>query len=156
MHQLFINSHPVLPCVAVHYLHGNLLELLLISTLRNLCFYLPAVNVFLEHQQNLVGVHGLYQVVGNLLSDGLLHDILLLTFGHHDNRCGRRNLFDALKSLQSAESWHLLVQQHQVERPLLTDVNGVCTIANSRHVVALFLEKDDVALQLFHLVVYPK
>ncbi len=83
VHEFLIDFHPVLPRSAIHDLHGDLLELLLVLRLRHLRLDLFAVDVLLQCQQNLVGVHGLDQIVGNLLSDGLIHDVLFLALGHH-------------------------------------------------------------------------
>ena len=83
MHQFLIHFHPFLPGAAVHNLHGNLLKLLLILRLGYLRFYLLTVDVLLECQQNLIGIHGLDQIVGYLLSDGLVHDVFFLALGHH-------------------------------------------------------------------------
>ena len=66
-------------------MHGYLLEILLVLVLRHFVLYLMAVDVFLQGQQDLVGIDGLDQIVGNLLADGLFHDILLFTLGHHDD-----------------------------------------------------------------------
>ena len=102
--------------MAVHDLHGNLLKLLLILALRHLGFQFSAVNVLLQREQDLIGIDGLDEIVGYLLADGLIHDILFLALGDHHHGGGRRQLFDALQRLQTAEARHLLVEQHQVER----------------------------------------
>ena len=107
-------------------------------------------------QQNLVGVDGLDQVVGNLLSDGLLHDVLLLALGHHHHRQRRLQLLDLLQRLQSAETGHLFVEQHHVEVPLTALVDGVGTVRDRHHLVAFLLEEQQVCPQLFYLVVHPK
>ena len=156
VHQPLVDFHPVLPGAAVHDLHGNLLELLLILALCHLGLYLAAMDVLLQRQQNLVGVHGLDEIVGNLLPDGLLHDVLLLALGDHHHGRGRRNLLDALQRLQPAESRHLLVEQYQVEGALLAQVYGIGAVAGGGHFVALLLEEDDMGLQQLHLIVDPQ
>ena len=47
------------------------------------------VHVLLDREQHLVGVDGLDEVVGDLRPHGLVHDVLLLALGDHDDRgCG--------------------------------------------------------------------
>ena len=77
---------PVLPVLTVQDLHGNLLEIRLVLTLCYLRLNLTAVDVLLQCQQYLIGVYGLDEIVGNLLSDGLFHQVLLLALGDHDYR----------------------------------------------------------------------
>ena len=85
-YQLAINVDPILPTATVHNLHGQLLELLLIVGLYSLSHDFPTVYVFLQCQQNLVGVDGLDKIVSYLLSNGLVHDVLLLALGYHHHR----------------------------------------------------------------------
>ena len=86
VHQTLIDVCPVLPRATVLDLHGYLLEILLILALRDLRLYLPAVDILLQGQQDLVGIDGFDEVVGNLLADGLFHNVLLLALRHHDDR----------------------------------------------------------------------
>ena len=48
MYQLLVYLDPILPTTAVHNLHGNLLELLLVLTLRHFRLNLTSVDVFLQ------------------------------------------------------------------------------------------------------------
>ena len=67
------------------------------------------MDVLLQRQQYLVGIDGLDEVIGNLLADGLVHDVLLLALGdHHDGHLWC-NLLNALQGLQATESGHHLV-----------------------------------------------
>ena len=43
------------------------------------------MDILLQGQQDLIGVDGLDEVVGNLLSDGLVHDVLFLALGDHND-----------------------------------------------------------------------
>ena len=146
MDELAVHLHPVLPGAAVHNLHSNLLELLLVLALSHLGLNLPSVDVLLQHQQDLVGVDGFDEIVGNLLADGLLHNILFLALSDHHNRCRGRNLLDALKGLKPGEAWHLLVEHHQVKRPFTAQVYGIGAVAARCHFIAFLFEEDDVCL----------
>ena len=71
--------------------------------------------MLLQGDENLVGVDGLYQIVGYLVADGLVHDVLLLAFGNHDYRDVGRRLFDAREGFEAGESGHVLVEDYKVE-----------------------------------------
>ena len=156
MHEFLIYLYPILPGSAVHNLHGYLLELLLILCLRYLRLDFLTVDVFLQRQQNLVGIHGLDQVVGNLLADGLVHDILLLALGHHHHGQGGVYLLDALQGLKTAETWHLLIKQHQIEMVLTTEVDGIGAVAHRHHVITLTFKKQALRPQLLDFIIHPQ
>ena len=95
--------------------------------------------VLFQRQQYLIGVHGLDQIVGYLLTDGLVHDVLLLALGHHHHWSLWCQLLDVLQGFQTAESWHHFVQQHQVEGTLPAFLDGISTVGHSYHFIAFFL-----------------
>jgi len=109
MHKALVNIHPVLPRATIHYLHRYLLEVLLILALGNLCLDGLAMDILLERKQNLIGIDGLDEIVGYLLSDGLLHNVLLFALGNHHHRYRRVNLLEFSQGFQTAYSRHLLV-----------------------------------------------
>ena len=156
MHQALVDIHPVLPRATIHYLHGYLLEVLLILRLGNLCFDGLAMDVLLERKQNLIGVHGLDEIVGYLLSNGLLHDVFLFALGYHHHRYRRVYLLEYAQGFKSAYSRHLLVEQHQIEVTLTALIDGIGTVANSHDFITFLLEEHDVPLELLNLVVYPE
>ena len=114
------------------------------------------MDILLERQQYLIGVYRLYQVVGNLLSDGLLHNVLLLALGNHHHSDRGINLLEFAQGFETADTRHLLIQQHQIEVALTAQVEGIGTVANGHDLIAFLLEEHDVALELLNLVVYPK
>ena len=103
------------------------------------------MDVLLQCQQDLVGIDGLDQVVGNLLADGLLHDILFLALGHHDDRQRGLQFLDLLQGLQSAESGHLLIEEHHVETPFATLVHGIRAVGHRHHLVAFLLQEQQMS-----------
>ena len=113
------------------------------------------MDVLLERQENLVGVDGLDEIVGYLGADGLVHDVFFLALGTHYHRCGRLYVLDLLQCLQTAESWHHLVKQDEVEGLLAALLDGVGSVAYCDNLVTFFLEEDDVGLEKFHLIIYP-
>ena len=66
VNQSFVHVHPIIPSTTVVYLHADLHEVLLITALRHLTLYLPAVDILLKRQKDLVGVDGLDEIVGDL------------------------------------------------------------------------------------------
>ena len=138
-HEPLIDVGPVLPRPAVHDLHGQLLELLLIAALHGLRDDFAPVDVLLQREQYLVGVDGLDEVVGNLLSDGLVHDVFLLALGDHDDGHLRGDLLDALQGLQTAETGHHLVEHDEVEGAFAAFLYGVRAVGDCHHLVTFLL-----------------
>ena len=114
------------------------------------------MDILFERKQNLIGVYGLYQVVGNFLSDGLIHNVLLLALGNHNHHDTWVNLFEFAQGFKSAYSRHLLVEQHKVEVSLTTQLYGIGTVANGHDFIAFLFEEHYVAPKLLNLVVYPE
>ena len=114
------------------------------------------MDVLLERQQYLHGIDGLYEVVGDGLADGLVHDVFFFALGnHHDGRL-RLYLLDTLQSLKARYAGHHLVKQYKVERMLLTLLYGVYAVAGNGDVIAFFLKKDYVGVKVFYLIINPK
>ena len=100
-YQPLIDLGPVGEGATVADLHGDLLVVLLVACLRHLGDDLLSVDILLERQKNLTGIDGLDEVVGDLRSYRLLHDVLLLALRHHDDGRGRLYLLDALERLET-------------------------------------------------------
>ena len=65
MYKAAVNILPIVDRLAIHNLHGNVLEVLLISSLCNLSHNLLLVDVLLERKQNLAWIDRLYEIIGN-------------------------------------------------------------------------------------------
>ena len=65
MYKAAVNILPIVDRLAIHNLHGNVLEVLLISSLCNFCHDLLLVDVLLERQKNLDWIDQLYEIIGN-------------------------------------------------------------------------------------------
>ena len=50
----------------------------------------------------------------------------------------------------------MLIEQHKVEVALLTEIDGISTVADGHHLVAFLFKEEDMGPQLFNLVVYPQ
>ena len=115
MHEQFVHVDPFLHSPAVVNLRRYVHEALLISGLCHFRHYFLLVYVLFEGEQDLAWVDWLYQIVGNLRSYCLVHDVFLLALCHHHYRCGRQNLLYLLQRFQSAYSRHHFVEQYEVE-----------------------------------------
>ena len=114
------------------------------------------LDVLLERQQDLRRVYGFDEVVGNLRTDGLLHDVLLLALRDHHDRRGRQQFLHAGQRLEAAQSGHILVEEDEVESLFRTTVQCIVTVRNSLHLVTLLLEEEYVGFQKLNLIVNPK
>ncbi len=114
------------------------------------------VDVLLDREQHLIGVHGLDEVVGDLRADGLVHDVLLLALGHHDDGRGGAHLLDLGERFESRHAGHHFVEDYQVVGPFGSHVDRVVAVVAGVYFVALLFEEQDVGLQQFDLVVHPE
>ena len=114
------------------------------------------MHVLLDREQHLIGVDGFDEVVGDLRADGLVHDVLLLALGHHDD--GRRgaHLLDLGKGFESRHAGHHFVEDDQVVGSFGSHVDRVVSVVAGVHFIALLFEEQDVGLQEFDLVVHPE
>ena len=151
-----IDLEPFIDGAGAVDLHAELAEVLLIGGLGHLVDYLALVDVLLERKQDLRGVYGLDEVVGDLGPDGLLHDVLLLALGDHDHGCRGGDFLDAAQCLEPAQPGHVLVEQDEVEGGLGAAVEGIVAVRYGLHLVAFLLEEEDVGLQELNLVVHPE
>ena len=103
------------------------------------------MNTFLERQQDLFRMNRFDEVIGNLRTDGLIHDILFLALRHHDDRSSRLNGFNLFQGFQSGQSGHVFVEQYQIEGVLPTCFDGIEAIAHRHDLVAFHFEKQDMA-----------
>ena len=114
------------------------------------------MHVLLDRQQDLVGIDGLDDVIGDLRPDGLVHDILLLALGHHDDGRGGPHLLDERQRLESRHTGHHLVENNEVVSGRAHHVDGVVTVVACVDLVTFSLKKQHVRLQQLDFVVDPE
>lgn len=156
LHYAAIDIHPVLPRAAVHNLHGYLSVFLPVSALRHFRHDFAAVYVLFQGQEYLVGVYRLDEVIGNLRTYGLIHDVLLFALGAHYDWRSRLNVLYLLQGLQSAESRHHLVEQDKVKGLPFAFLYCVGAVADGNHLIAFLLQEDDVCLQQLYFIIHPQ
>ena len=114
------------------------------------------MQVLLDGQQDLHRVDRLDEVVGDLAADGLVHDVLFLALGNHDDGHIGLHDFDALQGHKAADTRHVLVEDDEVEDLAAQGIEGVTSVGDRFHLVALVLEEQDVGLQQVDFVVGPQ
>ena len=147
------------PFIRIHppaQLHGQLTKFPHVRRLGLLTLNPSVVQNFLDRHQDLVWIHRLDQVVADFGSDGLLHDVLLLTLGNHDDGQLRSFGLDALKRLNPVEAGHVLIQKHHVIHLLIHPLKRLHPTVDPGYVVSLFVEEQHVGSQQFDFVVCPK
>lgn len=134
----------------------NPTKLLLVRTVDVIHNKLLVLQVFLDHQQNLTGIDWLDQVVIDLGSDGLVHDLLLFILGNHDHREPGAKCFDLAQSIQSGKSGHVFVQKNHIEMLLGTTFHGFRTVVHRRNRTALAFQEHDVTPKQVDLIIRPQ
>ena len=99
------------------------------------------MDILLYREQHLIGVYGLDDVVSNLRAYGLIHNILLLALGHHNNGRGGAHILNQRKRLQSRHTGHHLVENNQIKGHRAYHIDSVVTVVTRLYIVALALKK---------------
>ena len=74
--------------------------------------------MFLDREEYLFGIDRLDKIIGYLSSKGLVHNMLLLTLGNHNNRHMRETALYGSKGVKPAETRHILIKEDKVDRTL--------------------------------------
>ncbi len=112
--------------------------------------------MFLDGYENLVGIDGLDEVVGDLAAYSLVHDVFFLALGNHYHGCLRVLLLEELKRFQSRESRHVLVEDNEVERSGGCHVEGVAPVVCGSNVVSSVPQEQKVRFEKVDFVVCPE
>ena len=156
MHEAAVEVLPFVDGEAVAHLRAELSELLTIVHRRGFADDRALVKVLLQGQQELIGVDGLDEVVGDLTADGLVHQLFLLALGDHDDGEEGAQLLDALQGIKACNPRHVLVEEDEVEVLGLYGFDSVGAAEDGRHFVALLLEEEDMWLEQIDFVVCPE
>ena len=156
IHQPFIDLFPIVERQGVVDLHAYLAKVLLVGRLCHFGDDFLLMDVFFQCQEDLGGVDGFDEVVGDFRADGLVHDVFLFAFGDHDHGRGGAGFLDAREGFQPAQAGHVLVEQDKVVGRGGAPVQRVLPVRGGFHLVAFLFEEQDVCFQQFYLVVNPK
>ena len=99
------------------------------------------MQIFLQRQQYLVGIDRLDQIVGDAIAYRLVHDILLLRLGDHDDGHIGMRLVDAGQGLQAGQAGHILVEQHESVLSGVERLEGIDAVGDGVDVISLGLEE---------------
>ena len=114
------------------------------------------MEVLLYREKNLVGIDGLYEIVGDFIPDGLIHYVLFFALGYHDHGNLRSEFFYPLKRFESCQAGHILVEDNEVERLAADELEGVAAVVGGNGFVTLRAEEQYVGLQKVYFVVGPE
>ena len=151
-----VHVDPLVVVEAVVEFEANHAELLLVVEGLFLGDKTAGLGVLLDGEEDLVGVDGFDEVVAYLASEGLVHDVLLLTLGNHDDRELRVGGLDARERLEAADAGHVLVEEDDVDLTVAEFVEGLGAAGHGDDLVAAFFEEKDMGLEEFNLVVGPE
>lgn len=154
--QFLIEAHPVVERRCQGYHRGYVGELRTVVNRSLFRHKALGVQVFLYRQEYLVGVDRLDEVVGDVVADSLVHDILLLTLGDHYDGSGRCRLLDALQRLQPGQSRHVLIENDEVEMLRLREFEGIAAVVDGHEVISFGFEEHYVGLEEVNLIIGPK
>ena len=157
VHQLAIQLNPLAVAQPPGELHAYLAELLLVGHRAALALQPPRFGVLLDDHKYLVGVHRLDKVVADFAAEGLVHDVLLLALGNHDNwHMGVAGLKLA-EGVQTAQSRHVLVQKDNVYTlaVFIKRIEGLGAAHHRNDGITALLEKKDVGFQQVDFVIGP-
>ena len=154
--EFLVDLRPVVGGEGVVDLHADATKLLLIALGGGGGDDVVLVEVLFDGEEQLVGVDRLDKVVGNPVTDSLIHDALLLALGDHDDGHGGVDLLDGDQGFESGESGHILIEEDEVKSLFATAVDSVLSADDGRHVVAFLFEEEDVRLEEVDLVVSPE
>ena len=112
--------------------------------------------VLLNGEEQLVRVDRFDQVVGNLVSDCLIHNAFLFAFGNHDDRHVRVDFLNVGECFQTGQARHVLVQENNIERLFPATVDCILPADYRNHFIPFILQKQNVRFQQIDLIICPK
>ena len=152
---LLIDRAPLLKRTSRANLRRNASKLGTIVGRSLLSHKLLLVDVLLNREKHLIGIDGLDEVVGNLRSDRLIHNILLLALGDHNDGRGGANLLDSGQGFESRNAGHHLVENYQIVALCRSHLDCVVSIVAGIDLIAFGFEEENVRFQQFDLVINP-
>jgi hypothetical protein len=100
--------------------------------------------------------HRLDEVARDVLAERFGERAVLFALGDHDDLESRFDLPDLLDGLETAGTWHLLVEQDEVERPTPNHLERVVGVRGGFDFEPLVTQEDAMRLEQLRLVVDPE
>ena len=107
-------------------------------------------------EQHLIGVHGLYQIVGYLGAHRTVHDVLLLALGNHHHGCVGTYLLYLGEGFETGHARHHLVEYDEIVTRIGYYIYSVVTVVATLNVITLALQKQQMRFEQLYLVVDPQ
>jgi antitoxin (DNA-binding transcriptional repressor) of toxin-antitoxin stability system len=114
------------------------------------------VQVFFNGKQQLIGVNGLNQVIGYLMTDRLIHHILFFALGNHHHRQRWADVTNGSQRLQPRKSGHIFIEKDNIERLFMAGIDSILSADNGNYLKSLVLQKEDMRLKEINFVVCPE
>ncbi len=137
--ETFVKFCPFSGAEILAHLYAYPSELPPIARLYGFLLYLMAVDVLLECEKYLLGVDGFEQIVCNLRSDGLVHEVFGLVLGDHHHRYIGAYVLYSGQRLKAAQAWHVLVQKNKVEGAVAAQLNRIGAVGARGHLITFVL-----------------
>ena len=112
--------------------------------------------MFLDGQQDLAGVDGLEEIVGNLGADGFVHDSFFFALGDHDYRQGREVFFDFVKGFHTRQAGHLFVEENDIDGLVAEGFHRIHPVVERDYFVAFGLKEHHMGFEEVDFVVDPE
>ncbi len=155
VHQPRIQFTPAVKRIAIGYGVRDIQKLLPVISSGIGADKLLRMKIFLDREQNLIRVDGFYEIIGDLLSHSLIHDILLLVLGDHDHWNVRHLELDPAECLQPRQAGHILVQKNQIRPGCPRHPHSVMSVIDSENFITFPFKKKNVRFQQINLIVHP-
>ncbi len=156
VHQFPVDGAPFVEVACVAQRRGDASELGAVVGRVAFGDELSGVDVFLYGKEHLVGVDRFDEVVGDLGADRLVHDVLLLAFGDHDDGGGGTQLLDRRQGFEPRHARHHLVEYDEVVDGGAHHLDRIGTVVACVYLVSLPSQEKNVRLEQIDLVVYPQ
>ena len=156
VHEFFVEFFPRFGILRIVHTQRNAREVLSITDFCVFLSNLLCVDVLFEREKNLHRIDGFQQIVCDLRSDGLIHQIFCLVFRHHHHGHLRMQGFDGGQGFESRESGHIFIEQHEVEGLCFAQIDGISTIIAGGDVVSSFFEKEAMGAKEVYFIIHPK
>ena len=113
------------------------------------------MDMLFEAEQYLIRINRFDKIVGNFLTDSLLHNTLLLTLGNHHHRQFRMKTLNLLQGFESCQAGHILIEKDDVQGFGPAYIDSILPIVGGKDFIVFVAQIDDIGFEKVDLVVCP-
>ena len=156
VHELFIEFLPRFCILGIVHAERNAREILSIAHFGVLLSDFLCVDVLFERKENLHRIDRLQEIVGDLSTDGLIHQIFgfILRYHHHGHLW--MQCLNSGEGFESRESRHILIEKDEVKGLRFAQIDCISTVVGSGDVVSSFFEEDAMRTKEVYFIVNPE